>query len=701
MEKIDGIIDKYLYFNKENNYSVLKLKEGDVVVGYLPKLKPNSAVVFEGEWTNHNLYGLQFKAVDVRVREPSSVSEISSFLASGILKGVNKILADRIVAKFGERTIEILNSSPERLIEINGIGKKKLKLIIESWRNNALEHEVMFYLNKRGITGRKAIKIYREYGEETIDIIEENPYRLVFDIEGIGFKTADEIASKIGFGEHHPFRIKAWVIYYLAESAGKAGDVFLPENKLYNACRQKLGFALDEEPSILNELEEDEFIVRDESRIYLTDYYRAERKSETLIKKLISARHEFINVGADILKKWKDLFSERQLKAINSAVNNNITIITGGPGTGKTTAIKGIIDIYKDNKKKILLAAPTGRAAKRMNELIGLEASTIHRMLEFNPVDYSFFYNEENNLNADLIIVDEVSMIDIFLFYHLLSAIKPGAALVLVGDSNQLPPVGAGNVLKDLIESGIIPVIKLEKIFRQAESSGIIRLAHSINKGMPFLFENKPESDVWFVEVNNNSKISSLVVEIVKKRLPNKYGYEPVKDIQVISPMYRGPAGVNELNRFLQSELNGVNAPLSEINFKTGDKVMQLRNDYRKNVFNGDIGFVTEINSAAKKLKVYFDFKIVEYKFDELEDLTLAYAVTVHKSQGSEYPCVVMVVANNHRIMLRRKLIYTAVTRAREMLVLVGSRQAFDFSVKNTIEDERYSWLLKNENPTK
>jgi len=696
VETIEGTIEKYLFFNENNGYSVLRLKEGDIIVGTFPKMEQGASVSFVGEWIEHKTYGWQFKAEKAKVKKPTTKNEILRYLSGGVLKGINKKLAKRIVDKFGEETIEVLNNSPYKLLLINGIGRKKLEQIIKSWQEHFYAHQVMFYLNKCGITGKRAVNIIKQYGNETIEIIEENPYRLVFDIEGIGFKIADSIANKIGFGETHPYRIKAWVIYYLYEASNK-GNVFLPEEELFNACKYKINFLLEEDPSILHELEEEELIVRNGNKIYLKEHYLAEKKVERFIKKIVSSDRGFVNVGDDVVQKWKDVFSQKQFEAIESAIKNNITIITGGPGTGKTTTIKGIIDIYRDNKKTILLAAPTGRAAQRMKELIGLEAKTIHRLLEFNPATYSFFYNEENKLNADLIIVDEVSMIDIFLFYRLLAAIKLGTTLVLVGDSNQLPSVGPGNVLKDLIDSNLIPVVELDKIFRQAQSSGIIRLAHAINSGRRFAFENKPDGDVWFIEVNNHSNIGNTIVELVKNRLPQKFGYDPVKDIQVLSPMYRGEAGVDDLNKKLQKELNTNAEPNLNLKFKVGDKVMQLRNDYQKNIFNGDIGFVREINELGKKIKVYYDFKVVEYKFDELEDITLAYAITVHKSQGGEYPCVVMPIKISHKIMLRRKLIYTAVTRAKETLVLLGSLEAFYSGVANTSEEKRFSALLKTE----
>ncbi len=692
MESLKGTIKKYVFFNESNGYSVIKLEEGETIVGNLPKLKKGERVEFTGDWVKHNLYGVQFKAERVRKIRPKTTNGIIKYLSSSI-KGINVRLAKRIVDVFGEQTLDIIKENPSRLLRISGIGEIKLKGIIKSWRENEAVHESLLFLTEHGIGNIRALKIYKLYGEDTIPLLQKNPYRLIYDIEGIGFKIADSLARELGFDEQNPFRLQAWVIYFLKEFAGE-GNVYAPLKILYSQAEKFLHYSLEEDIAILPSLEDKGQIVLSEDKIYLSDLYYAERGIEKFITELLTSKANFINLGNDVKQRLEKMFSEEQFEGIKSALENKVTIITGGPGTGKTTTVRGIIDIYKDNGRKILLAAPTGRAAKRMNELIGMKAQTIHRLLEFNPFDHSFFYNEQNKIEADLIVIDEVSMIDTYLMYHLFAAIKSKTTVVLVGDSNQLPSVGPGNILFDLIRRQVAPVIKFTKIFRQSETSGIVKLAHAIKNGRTIDFNNESFPDVVFIKKENADVLTPLITELVVNRIPKKFGYDPFEDIQVISPMYRGKAGVNELNSSLQNALNTHSYSANVSRFRVGDKVMQLRNDYEKNVFNGDIGRVEKILSNEKKLFVRFDFRKTVYKFEELEDLTLAYAVTVHKSQGSEYPCVVMPLTFNHRIMLRRKLIYTAVTRTKELLILIGSKSALDYAAANAAEEKRFSSLF-------
>ncbi len=694
MESIVGTISRYIFYNETNGYGIIKLQSGETVVGVFPKLKKGETAEFFGEWVMHKTYGIQFKAEKLEKKKPTTTEGIIKYLSSGIIKGVNEKLAKRIVNAFGTKALTILKEEPYRLLQIHGIGEKKLQGIIKSWKENEAHHEILLYLTKHGVSSTRAFKIYNFYGPDTIELLKENPYRMVYDIEGIGFKIADSIAKELGFGEHHPLRLQAWVIYFLREFAAR-GNVFVPIELFYSQAEQILHYSFDEDTEILLSLEQREEIVLTENKIYLSELYYAERGIEKFISSLLKSRTNFIHLGKDVASRLEKLFSAEQFEGIKSALHNKVTIITGGPGTGKTTTVKGIIDIYKDNGKQVILAAPTGRAAKRMNELIGMEAKTIHRLLEFNPMDFSFFYNEENKITADLIVVDEVSMIDTYLMYHLFAAIGTNTSVVLVGDTNQLPSVGPGNILHDLIESKKVPVIEFTKIFRQSETSGIVKLAHAIREGKNIDFGKEDYEDIIFIEKENSNSLTRLITELVANRIPKKFGYNPIEDIQVLSPMYKGQAGVNELNLSLQNALNKNNLSENTSRFNAGDKVMQLRNDYEKNVFNGDIGIVEKKNSSEKKIIVRYDFRMVSYKFEELDDLTLAYAITIHKSQGSEYPCVIIPLSFSHRIMLRRKLIYTAVTRTRELLILIGSPKALDYAIQNSAEEERYSSLFK------
>jgi len=695
METFEGTILKYIFFNENNGYSVILLEDGNSVVGNLPKLDKGDTVKFTGNWVRHPQYGLQFKAERALKKYPTTKDGIQKYLSSGAIKGINKKLAERIVARFGENTLEIIRNNPQELLQIKGIGPKNLERILESWNEKESIHSAQVFLAQYGISGSKALKIFKFYENETELLLRENPYRMIYEIEGIGFPTADSFAQNLGFEAHHPYRIEAWIIYYLREASFQ-GHVFIPFDYLENAAGKFLQINISEETEILNSLEEKGLIKIQENKIYLADLYLAERGIEKHIERLQAHKRNFLNASNITLQKIENIFTEEQIAGIKSVLSNNITIITGGPGTGKTTAIKGIIEIFKENNRKILAAAPTGRAAKRIHELIGLEAKTIHRLLEFNPFDLSFFYNEENPLNADLLIVDEVSMIDTYLMYHLLSALKESTTLVLVGDSNQLPSVGPGNILNDLIDSGKVPVSRFTKIFRQAEKSGIVKLAHAINSGIIDEFTPDAYEDIIFIEKNESRELTRLITELVTNRIPAKYGYDPLEDVQVLSPMYKGPAGVNELNASLQLALNKSVNPNRASKFQVGDKVMQLRNDYEKNIFNGDIGFVEKVDMERKNLIVAFEWKKVSYKFDETEDLTLAYAITVHKSQGGEYPCVVMPLTFAHRIMLKRKLLYTAVTRAKELLILIGTKRALEFAAQNITEETRFSSLFSD-----
>jgi exodeoxyribonuclease V alpha subunit len=695
MITIEGILEGYLYKNPENGYCVAAISGGIKAVGILPDIRKGENLKLTGDYINHPKFGKQFSIESYSIILPDTRQGIIKYLGSGFIKGVGPSIAERIVKTFGEKSLEILDENPDRLLKIEGIGKAKLSMIKKSWEEQKSIKDVMLFLQSYNISPFYALKIFRAYGKDSIKIVQDNPYQLTYDVFGIGFKTADTIAKTAGFMEDHPKRIKAGVVYALNEAAND-GHVYLPLQELVRKCFDLLGVDLSDSLMLFRELEEKGRVKIINENIYLSNYYHSERNIEYRLTALLNESSSVTEKELNSIKLKKGYYSDEQIGAIRSSLTNKILILTGGPGTGKTTTIKGIIDSYKYLNKNIMLAAPTGRAAKRMSEVIGFESRTIHRLLEYNPVDRFFARNEDNPLETDLLVIDEVSMIDIMLMNSLVNAVGPGTTLIFVGDADQLPSVGPGNILNDLIKADIIPTVKLTKIFRQAEESNIVVNAHKINRGeFPFLV-NGEKSDFFFIQETDNSRLPELIVDLCVKRLPEKYGFDPMKDIQVLTPMYKGPAGADNLNNLLQAALNrneGSHTRGSQ-KFRTGDKVMQLRNNYDKDVFNGDIGIIYNIDNDNQKMDIIFNGRIISYEFNELEDITLAYAITVHKSQGSEYPCVIVPVTTAHYIMLQRNLLYTAVTRASKMMIIVGTKQALAMAVGNKKAMKRYTSLF-------
>ncbi|PKL82324.1 MAG: ATP-dependent RecD-like DNA helicase [Ignavibacteriae bacterium HGW-Ignavibacteriae-3] len=695
MQTIEAILEGYLYKNEVNGYCIASFSNGLKAVGILPNVKIGEKLKLTGEFETHSKYGEQFKIESYSIVYPSTTAGISKYLGSGLIKGVGPSTAEKIVNVFKENTFEILDTDINRLLDVEGIGLKKLDLIKKSWDEQKAIKEIMIFLQSFDISPSYALKIYRTYGADSVRIVQENPYQLTYDVWGIGFKIADAIGKNAGFSHDHPKRIKAGIIYVLNEASGE-GHVYLPMQEILKKCYDVLGIDLTDSYLIFREMEVQNLVNIIDENIYLANYYEAERNIEKKIK-ILSDGTSGISEKEIKSIRFNSLYSDEQLEAIRNSLTNKILILTGGPGTGKTTALKGIIETYRTLKKNIMLAAPTGRAAKRMSEVIGMEAKTIHRLLEYNPMDRLFMRDEENPLETDLLVVDEISMIDTLLMNSLMSAVSPHTTLVLVGDVDQLPSLGSGNVLHDLIQSGIIPTAMLTKIFRQAEESQIVVNAHKINRGeFPVLINNE-SSDFFFIHESDNSNIADVITELCRLRLPEKYGFDPMKDIQILTPMYKGDTGAINLNSRLQDVLNRKKIILArgEKNFKIGDKVMQLRNNYDKDVYNGDIGLIQAIDMDDQKLEINYSGKIVSYEFLELDDITLAYAITVHKSQGSEYPCVIMPITTAHYIMLQRNLIYTAVTRASKMMILVGSKQALAMAVGNKKSRKRYTSLFR------
>ena len=691
MQKLRCVVERITYQNPENGYSVMRVKvkgydELVTLVGNLLEVPAGSVLLCEGDWKVDKRYGSQFVAQTWEEVMPATLYGIEKYLGSGLVKGIGPKFAQLIVNRFGLDTIEIIETDIERLYEVPGIGRKRVEKIAESWEKQKDIKNVMLFLQGYGVSTAYAAKIYRQYGKESIDTVKTNPYKLADDIWGIGFKTADTIASKMGYEKNDLRRLKSGVTYTLSHMA-EEGNVYAEEEQLVKSAIELLD--ADETPvrQAISEMLQSEDLIADAEAIYMPPFYYAEVGTANRLNKLMDCvEGSLFNIIPDISVISKQTgveYDEVQAEAIREAVSSKVMVLTGGPGTGKTTTTQGIIAALRAMGLRILLAAPTGRAAKRMSEATGMEAKTIHRLLEYNPKD-GYKRNDDNPLEGDALIVDECSMIDLLLMNNLMKAIPTGMRLVLVGDIDQLPSVGAGNVLRDIIDSKRIPVIRLTRIFRQAQESRIVMSAHAINKGVFPDTSNGKNTDFFFIQQEDPEQAVDTIVKLVKERLPNAYK-RPTSDIQVLTPMQRGVVGAANLNMALQTVLNPGQVSLnrSGYSFRQGDRVMQLRNNYDKEVFNGDLGYIERVDMEDRTLFVCFDGRTVEYDVSELDELTLAYATTIHKSQGSEYPIVVMPVLMTHYVMLQRNLIYTGITRAKKICVLVGTKKALSFAIRN------------------
>jgi exodeoxyribonuclease V alpha subunit len=716
---LQGQIERITFTSEETGYTVAKVKvygrqDMVTVIGNMINPTPGEIIKMKGEWGNHPQYGEQFKFSFCQTTVPASVHGIEKYLGSGLIKSIGPVMAKRIVKMFKEETLNIIEKETEKLTKVAGIGTKRIGMIKKAWEEQNEIREVMIFLQSHGVSSGYAAKIYKQYGNGSIKVVQENPYRLATDIFGIGFITADKIAENLGFAKDSDLRAAAGILYVLHELTDD-GHVYYPYELLIGKCKEILeidreiivkamgAIAVDKQ-IMIEDLNSDIEFKENNKAVYLSGYHTAEKNLATRLKTLINAPQSIRKIDAEKAIGWIQeqlsiSLAEKQIEAIGCASKNKVMIITGGPGTGKTTIINAVLKIFSAIKANIMLAAPTGRAAKRMSETTGHEAKTIHRLLEYNMRKGGFQKNEENTLDCQLLIVDEASMIDTLLMHHLLKAIPPTATFIMVGDINQLPSVGAGNVLKDIIDSGIAPVVQLNEIFRQAKESSIITNAHIINEGRIPNLKSSPDKldDFYFIEQEDPQKNMEMIISLVKERIPKRFGFDSINDIQVLSPMHRGTVGSANLNLELQKALNPGDAGVMRGGrlFRINDKVMQIKNNYDKEVYNGDIGRITAIDAESQELKVSIDDREVVYDYSDLDELVHAYAVSIHKSQGSEYPVVVIPILTQHYVLLQRNLLYTGVTRGKKLVVIVGSKKAVAIAVKNNKTEKRYTLLMR------
>ncbi len=717
-ETLEGHLERIVYFSEHNHYTVAKLKVRETpelvtVVGQLSGLLPGQELQLSGTWETHPKYGHQFRATDYRVSLPAQIHGIQKYLGSGLIRGIGPTMAQRLVDRFGEETLRIIERSPEKLLQVAGIGEKRLKIIREAWQGQREIRDVMIFLQGHGVSTGYSAKIFKHYGQDAIRVVQENPYRLAEEIFGIGFLIADRIAEKVGIAKDAIIRAEAGIRHVL-NKVSEEGHLFLFSDLLLDRAeallqidRRRLETALENLAAsrhiVLERLPVDNDVSEPRTAVYLSPYYAAEVGLANRIKALLSVAIE--DLGLDNTRVEKMVHrrlavvpSKEQWVGLQTAFSRKVSIITGGPGTGKTTLVKAILAVFEAAGKQVALCAPTGRAAKRLSEVTSHEAKTIHRLLAYNFKSGGFQKNETDPLDTDVIIVDEASMVDVFLMYHLVKAIPMTSVLILVGDVDQLPSVGPGNVLRDMIDSQRVPVVFLKEIFRQARESLIIVNAHRINQGIsPTIPDSNRDitQDFYFIQQENPEKVLSTILELCSERIPDRFNLDPLSDIQVLTPMHKGVIGTTNLNRALQKALNPSDDMIQRVgyDFKRGDKVMQIRNNYVKGVFNGDIGIISSIDRNMQKITVKYDSRPVDYEFFELDELVLAYAVSVHKSQGSEYEAVILPVMAQHFILLQRNLIYTGVTRAKELVVLIGTKQALAIALRNDKPQKRMTRL--------
>jgi len=720
VKELEGQIERITYTNEETGYTVARIKvagysESVTAVGNLIAPRPGELIKMKGAWVDHPKFGRQFKVTSYRILVPSSLEGMRRYLGSGLIKGIGPVMASRIVEKFGEKTLEVIDSRIEDLEKVEGIGRQRVGMIRRAWEDQKDIREVMIFLQGHGVSSAYATKIFKRYGQNAISVLKRNPYTLATDIYGIGFQTADRIAQRLGFEKSAPVRAEAGILYVLTQLS-EDGHVYYPYERLIEKCREILEVdrevilkafgSITYDGKVITEdlnLEWEEF-VPNQKAVYLAQFYTSETGIANHFARLISSPKRIRKMDEDKAIQWVQgkinlKLASKQIEAVKKAISDKVMVITGGPGTGKTTIINAVIQIYRAVGARILLAAPTGRASKRMSEATRYPARTIHRMLEYSFQKGGFQRNHDHPLEVDVLILDEVSMVDTVLMYHLLKAVPAEATLIMVGDVNQLPSVGPGSVLRDIIRSNVVPVVELKEIFRQAGESLIVVNAHKINNGViPKLKPAKENlEDFYFIEQDDPEQALSVIMELVCERIPKRFNFHPIDDVQVLSPMHKGVVGVGNLNMKLQDAMNPSNVQIAkgERVFRLKDKVMQTRNNYEKEVFNGDIGRITSMDQESQQLTITFDGIPVPYDFSELDEVALAYAISVHKSQGSEYEAVVIPILSQHYVLLQRNLIYTAVTRGKKLVVMVGSKEALAIGVRNDRIMRRYTYLAE------
>ncbi len=716
---LEGKLEQITYFNKKTLYIIAKLKPGNTdnlvtVVGFMGGASLGETLKIMGDWETHPKYGEQFRIKSYDVTLPASVEGIKNYLKSGIIKGIGRLMAGRMMKRFGADTLNVIENYPEKLLEVEGIGKTKAASISNAWKDHHAIRSLMQFLQEAGVKTSYSAILLKRYGLDALNIIQSNPYCLANDIPGIGFYMADAIALKLKKLENKPERARACIIHLMQQFSNE-GHVFAYMDQLTARCKKLFQIESEAaEEAIENLTASGDLIIenkvaipnkkRDKTAVYLKALYQAEAGIANRLKALLSVpvvpqEIDTEQISNEVLKKLAIKLSQEQLNVLEKIFSHKAVIITGGPGTGKTTLIRSINAVFKTLGKQISLAAPTGRAARRLTELTHRNAKTIHRLLGYNFKDNLFDKNQDNPLDADAVIIDEASMVDTYLMFHLLNAIPMTSMLIMVGDVFQLPSVGPGNVLDDMIKSDIIPIFYLKKIFRQARESSIVLNAHRVLKGkFPLLKHiNEPTdlSEFYFIEQNNPEKVVSTIVELCTMAIPERFGFDPVKDLQVLAPMHKGVTGTINLNQVLQKVLNSNPVTINAANnpFKPGDKVMHLKNNYQKEVFNGDIGTIISIDSKKEELSVDFYGRAVSYDFTETDELSLAYAISVHKSQGSEYPAVIIPLMTQHYALLQRNLLYTAITRGEKLVILIGMKKALDIALKNDRPRQRLSML--------